>query len=279
MKISFLILLFSITLTAHAGDRLKDISGSMGKSIFSDKLTAKPEPNKREREEITEELKLQAERDAAQITYGERNPGAKDNSGDFVDKMSEEAKFQAESNSVQAEEDEPDIAEDVAQETAEEAEQDITLEDNADNVDKEPTEEDKFQAESDTAHVGKSESQIRMDNIFDHLEEEIQEGGSLAEIDIHAEINAQFEDLFIRLGALETNTTSVDKKPTQIFINKKKSELAKLNTQPIQTANTVNTLDDQACAKEKLYTLNVENLEQYESLEDFPYTYACVTQR
>jgi len=33
------------------------------------------------------------------------------------------------------------------------------------------------------------------------------------------------------------------------------------------------------CAKEKVYTLDVENADQYERLEDFPFTYECVRQR
>jgi len=33
------------------------------------------------------------------------------------------------------------------------------------------------------------------------------------------------------------------------------------------------------CAKEKVYTLDVENADQYERIEDFPFTYECVQRR
>ncbi len=33
---------------------------------------------------------------------------------------------------------------------------------------------------------------------------------------------------------------------------------------------------EEGCIKEKVYTLDVDNVDQYERLEDFPYTYECV---
>ena len=39
-------------------------------------------------------------------------------------------------------------------------------------------------------------------------------------------------------------------------------------------------VDEEAgCVKEKVYTLDVDNAEQYERLEDFPFTYECVITR
>jgi len=33
------------------------------------------------------------------------------------------------------------------------------------------------------------------------------------------------------------------------------------------------------CVKEKVYTLDVENADEYERIEDFPFTYECVNRR
>jgi len=43
------------------------------------------------------------------------------------------------------------------------------------------------------------------------------------------------------------------------------------NQQPYQIVDK-----EAGCVKERVYTLDVENPDQYERLEDFPYTYECV---
>lgn len=94
MKISFLILLFSISTSIQAGDRLEGISGAMGNSsgLFS-KLFGNDTKNedsdvdtsnKRQRAEITVETKREAERDAAQIKEGERHDNIQDDSANFL---------------------------------------------------------------------------------------------------------------------------------------------------------------------------------------------------
>jgi len=89
VNISFLILLLGISLNTQAGERLQDISGSMGKStnlfskLFDDEHENADTTGKRQHEEITVETKLEAERDVAQIKEGERNSSIKDNSATF----------------------------------------------------------------------------------------------------------------------------------------------------------------------------------------------------
>lgn len=91
VKISFLVLLLSLSINTSAGDRLEGSSGSMEKSAnpFS-KLLGKNTENeeidttdKRQREEITVETKHDAERDASQIKDGERHEGIKNDSASF----------------------------------------------------------------------------------------------------------------------------------------------------------------------------------------------------
>ena|GEM_PF-1927068 len=90
MKISFLLLL-SVSLSTHAGERLQGISDSMGKSANSfSQLFGNDTQNqnvdttgKRQREEITVETKLEAELEAAKIKDGERHHGIKDDSASF----------------------------------------------------------------------------------------------------------------------------------------------------------------------------------------------------
>lgn len=185
MKISFLILLFSISLTAHANERLKGISDSMGESTLFKSMFDGPETQDRQREEITEEIKLQAESDVSQLKEGERHPGIKDDSHSFAPKKDKEYE------------------------------------------------------------------------------------DTVTDIDIISDINAEFEDLFKKLE-------SAHRKPKQIFSDKKGTNQATINTDPIQKVNQLNSLSDKACVKERVYTLNVENAAQYERLEDFPFTYECI---
>ena len=92
MNFSFFILLLSISLNVQAGDRLEGISGSMSKStnpfskLFDGSLETEDvdTTDKRQREEITPQTKLEAERDVAQIKEGERHSGIKDDSASFA---------------------------------------------------------------------------------------------------------------------------------------------------------------------------------------------------
>tara|TARA_R110002153_G_scaffold107109_4_gene246964 strand:+ start:128747 stop:129334 length:588 start_codon:yes stop_codon:yes gene_type:complete len=76
VKISFLILVLSISINTHAGDRIDGISGSMGKSLlnpFSRLFSKEPKDkdivatDKQQSEDILEETKLQAEDDSASL--------------------------------------------------------------------------------------------------------------------------------------------------------------------------------------------------------------------
>ena len=60
----------------------------------------------------------------------------------------------------------------------------------------------------------------------------------------------------------------------------KVEEVEEIEVAPEQLANDepYQIVDKEAgCIKEKVYTLDVDNADQYERLEDFPYTYECVT--
>lgn len=91
VKVSFLILLLSISLSTQAGERLQNISDSMAKSanlfskLFDDELENEDvdSTGKRQAEEITVETKQEAERDAVQIKEGEQHGDIKDDSASF----------------------------------------------------------------------------------------------------------------------------------------------------------------------------------------------------
>ena len=77
MKISFLILVLSISINTHAGDRIDGISGSMGKSLLNpfSRLFNKESKDKdivatdkQQSEDILEETKLQAEDNSASLS-------------------------------------------------------------------------------------------------------------------------------------------------------------------------------------------------------------------
>jgi hypothetical protein len=80
VKISFLLLLLSISLTTRAGDRLEGISGSMAKKnanlfskLFGDNVKNEDidTTGKQQREEITPKIKLEAAHDTAKIKDSE----------------------------------------------------------------------------------------------------------------------------------------------------------------------------------------------------------------
>ncbi len=89
----------SISLNTQAGERLQGISGSMGKSanpftrLFGNDTADEDidTTGKRQREEITLETKLEAERDVAQIKEGERHSGIKDDSASFAPDQEKES--------------------------------------------------------------------------------------------------------------------------------------------------------------------------------------------
>lgn len=204
MKISFLILLLSISINTLAGERLEGISGSMGKStgLFS-KIFGEGTENtdiddnsigQRQRDEITVESKRQAEQDASQLKEGERHSGIKDNSAKFA-----------------------------------------------------------------------PEQEKKSADVF-------------PEIDLIAAVNTEFEDTINKLEAAERKVIT---KPTQLFPDNSHSLQTANKANPIQTANDVATIQptNQDCVQEKVYSLDVENAAQYKRLEDFPFTYECVTQR
>ena len=77
VKISFLILVLSISINTHAGDRIDGISGSMGKSLLNpfSRLFNKESKDKdivatdkQQSEDILEETKLQAEDNSASLS-------------------------------------------------------------------------------------------------------------------------------------------------------------------------------------------------------------------
>jgi len=54
---------------------------------------------------------------------------------------------------------------------------------------------------------------------------------------------------------------------------------AKLKNDALSSAEEFTQNVEDGCVKEKLYTLDVENADQYERIEDFPFTYECVQRR
>jgi hypothetical protein len=95
-----------------------------------------------------------------------------------------------------------------------------------------------------------------------------------------ADINAEFDDIN---KPVMTESKPVQKKPTQLFTNAVESVQTTNKTSAIQAVNHITTPQVQdlaeACVKEKVYSLDVDNASQYKRLEDFPFTYECVTRR
>lgn len=74
------------------------------------------------------------------------------------------------------------------------------------------------------------------------------------------------------------NWFSDDEEEKDVQQPKKIQKMEKTVTGQHDTKTTTNKMPDQsACIKQKVYSLNVKNPEQYKRLEDYPYTYECVT--
>lgn len=123
------------------------------------------------------------------------------------------------------------------------------------------TKDTQLQAESISAPINESKSQpnINDDSMSLVAQHKQKHQESVAEIDILLDINTQFEELFNNLELANTSTKSAREIPTQIF-KKIDTELAKINSLPIQTANNVSILTEQTCAKEKVYILKCREL-------------------
>lgn len=55
-------------------------------------------------------------------------------------------------------------------------------------------------------------------------------------------------------------------------------EKPKIEDTDLLSSDNETQLASDDCVKEKVYTLDVENADQYERIEDFPFTYECVRQ-
>ena len=152
----------------------------------------------------------------------------------------------------------------------------------------------KLEAEHDMASIedGQPHGGIKDDSTSFPPVQENNLADTLAEIDIISDINGQFEDTINQLQAAEMTPQikTAQKKPTQLFIHDSVTTPAINENESFQTTNqsnilhaanetaTVNTVSKD-CVKEKVYSLDVDNAEQYERLEDFPFTYECVIGR
>jgi len=68
--------------------------------------------------------------------------------------------------------------------------------------------------------------------------------------------------------------------------NEAEEDTAQESEEELQLKNDATSSDAESiqlagdgCVKEKVYTLDVENADQYERIEDFPFTYECVQRR
>ncbi|HDY84491.1 hypothetical protein LCGC14_0524130 [marine sediment metagenome] len=132
--------------------------------------------------------------------------------------------------------------------------------------------------DNSTNHV---QSQTEQDTAVSLLAQQNENSTSgPTEINPIADINAEFDDIH---KPAVTDSTSTHKKPTQLFSNTIESEQSASEKKSIQAVNHLAPPqvqeDTETCMKEKVYSLNVENAAQYERLEDFPFTYECVTPR
>lgn len=115
---------------------------------------------------------------------------------------------------------------------------------------------------------------------------------TIPEIDLTSDINAQFEITLDKLKAPTVNPKikTPHERPTHLFINNNdtiyasnENEISQSTNKSIsyhadnQTATIQATGND--CIKEKVSSLDVKNVAQYERLIDFPFTYECVVAR
>lgn len=114
-------------------------------------------------------------------------------------------------------------------------------------------------------------------------EQEKKSADTPAEINLIADINAEFEDTINKLAVEEIKPTlkSVQKKPTQLFNKDSEVLHSSSKNNRLHTVNEISATQSSGedCVKEKVYSLDVDNAAQYERLEDFPFTYECVIRR
>jgi hypothetical protein len=241
VKISFLLLLLSLSLTTHAGERLEGISSSMEKKsanlfskLFEDNVKNEDiyTTGKQQREEVTPEIKLEATRDPAKIKDGERHSDIKDNSDSFAPAQEKKS---ADTLS------EIDIISDINAET-----------------------------ESTIKQAHKRPTQVF-----------INDGDSRQTTNENKAIHATNKSSALHASNEDKAIHATNKSSALHTSNENKAIQATKKSSALHASNKSNAIQttDKDCVKEKVYSLDVDNASQYEHLEDFPFTYECVIRR
>lgn len=103
--------------------------------------------------------------------------------------------------------------------------------------------------------------------------------------DLEANDNAQLET-----DQVLSEPKKVHKRPKQLFLDNPATARSQSESIDTQTSTKLDSLhatngtssnqtQNRVCEKEKVYSLDVDNPEQYKRLEDFPFTYECVMHR
>lgn len=127
------------------------------------------------------------------------------------------------------------------------------------------------------------ETKFEADPAYLSSEQEKTSTNTLPEIDLIADINAEFEDTINNLAKAESKSAlkSKHKKPIQLFPKDLSTIKATSKNNALHATNKMNNSQptNDTCVKEKVYSLDVEDASQYKHLEDFPFTYECVISR